>query len=318
MTASTTAPGAGIAIPAPGRPARPRGKKAHTGHGAWPLLFVGPLVLGIAVFYLWPIVRTAYFSFTEWGVFGGSTWVGLENYQRLLADPELGRAAVNTLIYTGIVVLGVPIGLVLAALLNRPGLRGATLYRTLFFLPYVAMPVAVAQVWKIIYNGDYGVLNWALGLIGIEGTYWVSTPGWSLIATAVLGLWLSLGFNIIILSAALRNVPRDLYEAAALDGASPARQFRSITIPMVGRSVFFLTVVTVIAGLQLFDLLYTLVGTANPVMRDTKSLVYLFWEASFPDNEKGYGAAIAIAILAITACVTAVQFLLQRRWVHDV
>ncbi|GGS58771.1 carbohydrate ABC transporter permease [Actinokineospora fastidiosa] len=316
MTAGTTAPGAGRTAPAPGGPARRRGPGA--GQGAWPLLFVGPLVFGVAVFYLWPILRTAYFSFTEWGVFGGSTWVGFDNYARLVTDPELGRAALNTLAYTAIVLLGVPIALVLAALLNRPGLRGATLYRTLFFLPYVAMPVAVAQVWKIIYNGDYGILNWALGLVGIEGVYWVSTPGWSLVATAVLGLWLSLGFNIIILSAALRNVPRELYEAASLDGASPARQFLAITVPMVGRSVFFVTVVTVIGGLQLFDLLYALVGTANPVMRETKSLVYLFWEASFPSNEKGYGAAIAIAILVMTACVTAVQFLLQRKWVHDV
>lgn len=311
-----TASGTGVATPVPAGPARPR--KLPTEHGAWPWLFVGPLLLGIAVFYLWPIARTAYFSFTEWGVFGGSTWVGLDNYARLFADPVLGGAVLNTLAYTAIVVLGVPIALVLAALLNRPGLRGAKIYRTLFFLPYVAMPVAIAQVWKVIYNGDYGILNWALGLVGIEGTYWVSTPGWALVSTAVLGLWLSLGFNIIILSAALRNVPRDLYEAAALDGASPTRQFLSITVPMVGRSVFFVTVVTVIAGLQLFDLLYALVGSANPVMRETKSLVFLFWEASFPSNEKGYGAAIAVVILVIIACVTAVQFLLQRKWVHDV
>ncbi|GHF40364.1 hypothetical protein GCM10017566_12170 [Amycolatopsis bartoniae] len=137
--------------------------------GPWPWLFVLPLLAGVLVFYIWPILQTAYYSFTKWGVFGGSKWTGLANYSRLFADPDLYRSLANTAIYTAVVLLGVPIAAWLASLLNTPGLRFAQLYRVLFFLPYVAMPAAVALVWRIIFNGDFGILNWALSRVGIEG-----------------------------------------------------------------------------------------------------------------------------------------------------
>lgn len=302
---------------AAGRRPAGRGRSAHSS-AAWPVLFVGPLLFGILLFYVWPIFRNLYISFTQTGPFGGSTWTGLANYQHLLSDPELGGAILHTFIFTAIVLLGVPIAMFLAALINRPRLRFSGVYRTIFFLPYVAMPVAIAQVWKIIFNGDYGVLNWFLGLVGIKSVYWVSTPGWALVATAVVGLWLSLGFNMIVLLAALKGVPPEMYEAAALDGAGPWRQFKSITIPMISRTTFFLMVVTTIGGLQLFDLLFVLVGKSNPAMPQTQSLVFMFWNQSFQFNNQGYGAAIAVAIMVIIGVVTAGQFILQRKWVQDV
>ncbi len=178
-----------------------------------------PTFAGVLVFYLWPLLKTFYDSFTETGPFGGSTWVGAANYSQLIADSEVYRAILNTLVYTAIVLLGIPLAVLFASLLNRPGLRGAMVYRTLFFLPYVAMPTAISLVWRIIYNGEYGVLNQALGAIGIDGPRWLSTEWFALVAVALLGLWMSIGFNMIVLSAGLKGIPAELYEAAALDGA---------------------------------------------------------------------------------------------------
>ncbi len=124
------------------------------------------------------------------------------------------------MIYTAILLLGVPIAVALAALVGTPGLRGANIYRALFFLPYIAMPMAIALVWRLIFNGDFGILNYVLDLVGISGPSWLSTPGIALVAVGVVGLWSSVGFSMIILGAGLRSIPAELYEAAALDGAS--------------------------------------------------------------------------------------------------
>ena len=213
-------------------------------------------------------------------------------------------------------LLGVPIAVVFASLLNRPGLRFAIVYRTMFFLPYVAMPTAISLVWRLIYNGDYGVLNQALGVIGIDGPAWVSEEWFALVAVAVLGLWMSIGFNMIVLSAGLKSIPGELYEAAALDGAGRLQQFRAVTVPLLTPSIFFLTVYTTILSFQLFDQLFALIApNNNPVMPKTQSLVFLFYTAAFEQNERGYGAAVAVVILVVVGMLTAVQFRFQRRWV---
>jgi multiple sugar transport system permease protein len=285
--------------------------------GVWPWVFVAPLVLGVGVFYLWPIVQTAWFSLTTFGVFGGTTFSGLENYRDVLTDPTLYRSLGNTLLYTAIVLLNIPVAVYLASLLNLPGLRFAAFYRVLYFLPYVAMPTAVAMVWRIIFNGDFGILNWVLGLVGIDGPYWISTPGAAIVAVGIVGVWSSLGFSIIVLSAGLRAIPPELYEAAQLDGASRWRQFRSITAPLLTPTTSFLTIITVIAGFQLFDLLYAILGSTNPTLSRSMSLVYYFYRSGFIENDKGTAAAIAMVILALVALATLVQFRLQRRWVHS-
>ncbi|WP_375399565.1 carbohydrate ABC transporter permease [uncultured Amnibacterium sp.] len=282
------------------------------------MLFVGPFFLGIVVFYLFPILQTAYFSFTTWGPFGGSTFSGLTNWIALVRDPQIPSALLNTVVYIAIVLLGVPISVVLASLLNRPGLRFTTVYRTMFFLPYLAMPVAVALVWRLMFNGDFGIINTVLHLFGGLSPRWLSTPGLAIVAVSIVGLWMAVGFDIIILSAGLRGIPPELYEAAALDGASRFVQFRSITVPLLTPSIFFVTVINVIAGFQLFDLLYAIIGQMNPVINSTQSLVYLFYNESFVSNNRGYGAAIALVILVLVALVTALQFRLQRRWVNYV
>ncbi|GAA1128652.1 sugar ABC transporter permease [Arthrobacter flavus] len=298
-----------------------RGMRANNrirNDGIWPWLFLAPVLIGLGAFYLWPIVQTVYFSFTTFGVFGGTEFVGLDNYRQLIQDDQIPRSLFNTVIYTAIVLLGIPIAIFFSSLLNRPGLRFATFYRLLFFMPYVAMPTAVAIVWRTIYNGDYGILNSLLSVFGIDGPHWVSTPGFSLAALGILGLWSALGFSMIILSAGMQGIPTELYEAAQLDGASSWRQFISITVPMLTPSIFLVVIVSTINAFQLFDLLFALMGDSNPAMRETQSLVYLFYSEAFLINDKGYASAIALLIMAFIAIITFVQFRLQRRWVNHV
>jgi multiple sugar transport system permease protein len=295
-----------------------RGGAAARHDGFWPWLFVLPLLFGVGVFYIWPILQTAYFSFTTSGAFGDDvSWVGGANFAQLVTDPQLYHALGNTLIYTGIVLLGIPLAVWLASLINTPGLRFAAFYRVLFFLPYVAMPTAVALVWRIIFNGDFGILNYVLSLVHIKGPYWISTPGFALIAVSIVGLWSSLGFSMIILGAGLKNIPPEFYEAAELDGASRARQFRSVTVPLLTPSIFFVLIITIISSFQLFDLLYALLGPKNPVLPATESLVFFFYSQGFVSNDKGYAAAIAMFIFLLIGLVTIWQFRLQRRWVNN-
>lgn len=285
--------------------------------GAWPLLFLGPLLLGVVVFYYYPIFNNFYLSLTKSNAFGGNTkFVGIENYVDLFSRSDLPSAVVNTLFYTAVVLLAVPLSVVIASLIEMPGMGGRSLYRTMYFMPYLAMPMAIAQVWKLVFNGNFGILNQGLKALGVANPpYWLSTPGTALLAIAVMGIWGSIGFNVIVLSAGLKAIPKELYEAASIDGAGAGRQFFSITVPLLSPSIFLLTIVQTIGGFQLFDALYAMMGPSNPAMPQSRSLVYLFYDAAFLNNNKGAGAAIAVFILALVALVTMFQFWVQKRWV---
>ncbi|WP_230206458.1 carbohydrate ABC transporter permease [Microbacterium gorillae] len=277
---------------------------------------MGPLTLGLLIFYIWPIIRTLYLSFTETGVFGGSTWVGAANYATLFQDPELPQALLNTALYTVFSLIGIPLAMIVASLLNTPNLKFRSAYRVLFFLPVVTMPAAVALVWKMIYNGDYGILNQLLGYVGITGTSWLNNPATALVAVAVVGIWSSLGSNIVIFMAALQGVPQSLYEAAELDGAGPVRRFVSVTVPMISPSVFFITVLSVIGSLQIFDLVYVMVGPDSSALPYVKTIVFLFYQKGFIQHDQGAAAAIAFVLLIIILILTVLQFSLQKKWVH--
>lgn len=297
-----------------------RKKKDPTSVGAWPALFIGPLMLGIAVFYYWPIFENVVASLKQTNAFSGNPqFVGFENYRELFASPDLRSAIGNTLLYTVIVLLGIPLSVAVAAMIELPGLRFKGLYRILYFMPYLAMPMAVAQVRKIVYNGQFGLLNQILRSVGVsDPPYWLVSPGWALFAVALFGLWASIGFNVIILSAGLKSIPRELYEAASIDGASAWRQFRMVTVPLLSPSIFFLTIMTTIGGFQLFDALYAMIGTGNPAEPRIRSLVSLFYRQAFVNHDQGLGAAVAIVIFALVAIVTLAQFLGQKRWVNYV
>jgi len=310
---ATVSPGYG-----PTRTRRARRTRVHRGEGWWALAMLVPTLVGLGVFSLWPIFQTLYYSFTTWGAFGGHVWSGLANYRSLLSDSELLQSLLNTFIFTAVTLTSVPLAIVVAALLNRPGMRGLAVYRTLYFLPVVTLPASVALMWKLLLSGDYGIVNWLLSLVHVNGPYWLSNPGTAIYALAAVSVWSSIGFNMVILLAGIQTIPRDYYEAAELDGAGKVRQFVSITVPLLTPSIFFVTVITVINSLQAFDLVYLMVGVNNPALDHSQTIVYLFYKTGFIDHNGGYAAAIAFVLMVAILVFTTVQFRLQKRWVHYV
>jgi multiple sugar transport system permease protein len=210
----------------------------------------------------------------------------------------------------------VPLAIIVAAVLNRPGMRGLGIYRTLYFLPVVTLPASVALMWKLLLSGDYGIVNWLLGLVHVNGPYWLSNPNTAIYALASVSVWSSVGYNMVILLAGIQTIPQDYYEAAELDGAGKVRQFLSITVPLLTPSIFFVTVITVINSLQAFDLVYLMIGVNNPALDKSETIVYLFYKTGFIDHNGGYAAAIAFVLMVAILIFTAIQFRLQRRWVH--
>ena len=304
--------------PAPGRRPRHGMSRMRRNDLFWAAVFILPTLVGLIVFYLWPVVRTLLISFTETGPFGGSEWVGLKNYTSLLGDARLWETMLNTVKFTVVALLGIPVALVIAALLSTEGLRGVRIYRVLYFLPVVTMPAAVGLIWRTLYNGDVGVINAILRSVGLQGTNWLSNPDTALYAIAAVGIWLGLGTQIVIFLAAIQGVPKDLYEAAALDGAGRIRQFWSITLPQISPSVFFISVLAVIGALQTFDLIFVMTGPTNPAYPQTETIVAQFYQRGFVENHQGYAAAIALVILVVIVAITALQFRLQKKWVHYV
>jgi len=281
----------------------------------WALVMIAPATIGLAVLYLWPFLSTFVKSFLDIPVFGPGTYTGIDNYTGLLTDAAFWRAFGNSLLYTGLVLLGIPIAVVLAALIEQVS-RGRSVYRVLFFLPVVTLPVAVGMVWRFLLNGDFGLVNWVLSLVGIPGQYWVADARFTIYAFAVVGVWMGLGINLIILGAGLQGIPKDLYEASALDGAGRIRQFVSITLPLLSPTIFFVIVLTVISALQMFDLVFIMLGSVNNTAIDgSKTIVYLFYEAAFVQFKQGYAATIAIVLLVVIMIATMIQFKLQRKWV---
>ncbi|GIH25871.1 sugar ABC transporter permease [Acrocarpospora phusangensis] len=296
---------------------RPSGRRAGGNQTSvwWAVAFIAPATIGLVALYVWPFLSTLIKSFQDVPAFGPATFVGVDNYTALLSDGEVWEAFGNSALYTVIVLLGIPLAVVLAALIEQAG-RGRTIYRVLFFLPVVTLPVAIGMVWRFIYNGDFGLLNYVLSWFGIDGQYWVADARFTIYAFAVVGIWMGLGINLIILGAGLQAIPKAVYEASALDGAGRIRQFFRITVPLLTPSIFFVTILTVIAALQMFDLIFIMLRSVNnTALGDSKTIVYLFYEKAFVQFDQGYGAAIAIVLLIAIMIATALQFRLQKSWV---
>ncbi|WP_199498833.1 MULTISPECIES: carbohydrate ABC transporter permease [Mesorhizobium] len=288
-----------------------RQREALTGY-----LFILPLFLGAAVLFFYPILRSFELSFMQTGVFKGETFVGLKHYRHLMDDPKMWQAMVNSMIYALVGLLEVPLAIFFASLLNTPGLRFLSFYRVLFFLPVVTMPTAVGMVWQLLYNVDYGPINQGLALAGFPPVSWLTQPVIVIVAVAAVGIWSGLGQSIILILSGLQTVPPDLHEAAEMDGAGPLQRFFRITLPMISPTIFLVAVLNVIKSLQVFDLIYIMVGPKNPVFDQAQTIVTYFFEVGFVEHDRGYAAAIVISLLAMIMMVTGLQFYLQKKWVH--
>ena len=279
-------------------------------------IFIAPLVIGLIVFYIYPFFQNFWFSFNEVNRFNVSTFTGLQNYKNLLKDKELYQTLGNTLKYVVITVpIGICLSLFLAALLNSK-IKGTSIYRTIFFLPSVTMSVAIALVWKWMYNGDFGILNMFLGVFGMKGQNWLSNPKLALYMVMIVGIWMSVGYNTIIFLAGMQGISQTYYEAASLDGAGPVKQFFKITIPLVTPTIFFVMITSIIGGFQVFDTIYMMIGKTSLAYEKTQTLVMMFYRYAFDYGEKGYAAAISIFSFAIILLITIFQFAMQKKWIN--
>lgn len=279
-------------------------------------VLIAPVTIGLLVFYIWPFIQNFWFSFNDVNKFNMSTFVGLANYKEMLGDKEVWRTFGNTLKYVVITVpLGLFLSILLAALLNAK-IKGKSIYRTLYFLPSVTMSAAVAMVWKWMYNEQMGILNSALKAVGGKGHNWMTDPHTALFGIMVVGLWMTVGYNMIILLAGMQGISKSYYEAAAIDGAGAVTQFFKITIPMLTPTVFFVMITSIISRFQVFDTVYMMVGKANPAYESTQTVVMLFYRQAFDYGHKGYAAAISILIFLAIMLVTVIQMIGQKKWVN--
>lgn len=290
-----------------------RSKKARL-EAIWGYLMIAPMVLGLGVFFYVALGASFFVSLTEWDVLSAPEWVGLKNYQSLFATPTFRRALLNTTYYTLLSVpIGVLVSLALAVALNT-NLRFRNLYRLVFFLPVLTMPVAIGVVWNWIYNPDFGLFNQVLGLFDGPRIKWLTDPDFAMPALVILAVWQGSGYGMIIFLAGLQNISKEYYEAAQIDGATGWHRFRYVTLPLLSPTVFFVTITSLIGAFQVFDVVYAM--TAGRASDTLRTVVYMIYEEGFRFFRMGQATAIAWILFAIILVVTAAQLRLQRRWVH--
>jgi multiple sugar transport system permease protein len=283
----------------------------------WGWMFLLPTMTGLVVLNIIPIFQTIYQSFFKTGAFGkGNIFIGFQNYEKLFKDAAVWQALINTCKYA---LVEVPVSIVIAlllAVLMDGKIKGKSVWRTIYFLPMVAAPAAVAMVWRWLYNSEFGLLNHLLNRIGISSVNWISNPDYAYISVAVVGIWSVIGYNMVLFIAGLKEIPRDYYEVAQIDGASGIKQFFYITLPLISPTMFFVTVTRVIGAMQVFDSIYMMMDKSNPALGKTQSLVYLFYKYSFIEGNKGYGSSIVMLLLLVILFITVIQMICQKKWVN--
>jgi multiple sugar transport system permease protein len=279
-------------------------------------LFLLPNGLGFLLFAALPILGAAGIALTDWDALTAPRLVGARNFAALLGDRLFLQVVGNTLAFTlGVVPLTMALALALALLLER-GLRGTLAFRSIFFLPVVASSVVVGVLWQWLYHPDLGLLNWALGLVGLPPRPWVSSADWAMPSLILAATWKSVGYDVLIFLAGLRTVPPHLGEAAGIDGANGWQRLRHVTLPLLAPTTFLVLIISVIRSFQVFDLAYVLTrgGPANA----TNTVAMFVYLNAFHFFKMGYAAAAAWLLFLAVLAFTLLQTRLQRGWVgHD-
>lgn len=279
-------------------------------------LMILPVTLGLIVFYAYPFFQTFYNSFLKIGAFHVSQWNGLANYRRMVTDASMWHTLGNTLRYVlCIVPATVILALVLAVLLNTK-IKGRGIFRVIYFLPYITMAAAVAMVWKWMFNGDFGLINYLLGLIGVKGRPWMTDVGTAPYGIIAVSIWSGIGYNMIILLAGIQGISSNYYEAADMDGASPAAKFFNITLPLVTPALFIVIITAFISAFQIFDMIYIMIGKNTVVLQNTQSIVMYFYRNAFDLSDEGYASAVAMLLFVLIMAVTVIQMAVQKKWVN--
>jgi multiple sugar transport system permease protein len=281
---------------------------------AW--YFLAPALVLIGVFFFLPVGASLLLSLTDFDIYAiadrsNTRLVGLRNYTDLFGNPVFWAAVRNTF-YFALVggPLTVAVSLGAALLINARVVKYKSLFRTIFFVPFVTTLVAVAIVWKYLYHPQYGLFNYVLSWFGVQPVSWLGDPTWAMPSIILMAVWKNFGYNMLIFIAGLQNIPAELYEAAHLDGAGPFRRFWNVTLPMLGPTFLFVGVITMIGYFQLFAEPYVMTG-GGP-LRSTTSLVLLMYEEGFRWWRMGVAAAVAFVLFIIILIWTLLQFRLQK------
>ena len=279
-------------------------------------LFVGPALLLIFVFFFLPVAASLLLSLTDFDIYAvgdasNARFIGAANYSRLFHSAEFWSALKNTFIFA---LVGGPLtvgaSLAAALLVNAKAARFRGLFRTVYFIPFVTTLVAVSVVWRYLYHPQYGLIDYALARVGVHGPDWLGDPHWALPAIILMSVWKNFGYNMLIFVAGLQSIPTELYEAATIDGAGPVRRFWSVTLPMLGPTLLFVAVITMIGYFQLFAEPYVM--TQGGPLGSTTSVVLLMYQEGFRWWRMGYAAALAFVLFGVMLLWTLVQARLQR------
>ena len=279
----------------------------------WGFFFLAPQLLGLIAFSLIPLGFAFVLSFMNWDGFGEKTFVGLGNFIGQFQSPVFWKSLKNTGIYTALYIpVGVTLSLLLAFALNK--VKGKELYRIFFFMPVVTSSVSVGVIWMWILNGDFGILNQALAVIGIDGPQWLTNTDLVMVSIVILSIWWQVGFNMIIFLAGLQGISKSYYEAAEIDGATGFQKFFHITIPMLSPTTFFVSIMAIITSFQVFDQAFVM--TMGGPAKSSYTIVYHIYESAFANFRMGESSAAAIILFVIIMIFTLIQFRVSKRWVH--
>ncbi len=303
------------------KPAAARQARLKTGQKApvnwaeawWGYLLIAPAFIFIIGFTFIPVIGAFGISLTRWDLLTPAEFTGLDNYQKIFTDSVATKTLLNTFYYPFVSVpLGIIISLLLASLLNQK-IRGLSIFRTFYYLPVISSTVAVSMIFRWVLDSQYGLLNQGLSIFGISPVPWLTDPAWAMPAVILVTIWRSLGFNMLVLLAALQDVPKDLHEAAAMDGATAFHKFFYVSIPLITPAIFFVSLTSLIGSFQSFDLVYNM--TQGGPARATSLIGYYLWEQAFKYLNMGYGAAIAFVLFFFILVITLIQWSLRRKWV---
>lgn len=278
-------------------------------------LFLLPSLVIFGVFVYYALGFNIYLSFTSWNFLSPQkTFIGFENYIRLFSGPRFVQALMNTVNFSvGSVAISLVIGLMLALLLNQK-IPARGLFRTIIFSPYVTTTAAIALLWMWIFQPRYGLINFGLSLIGVQGPSWLSDSKWAMPALIIMEIWRSVGYVMVIFLAGLQNIPGELYEAAEIDGATGFRKFIYITLPLLSPTTFFIVVTSLLSAFNTFDQVQVM--TRGGPADATTVLNYFIYEQAFVQFRAGYAAAASTVMFLLLLVVTIFQVVASKKWVH--
>ncbi|GIO94819.1 carbohydrate ABC transporter permease [Paenibacillus lactis] len=293
------------------------GRSLRRGEQLWGMVFISPMLIGVMILVLFPIIATLVLGFADWNFvqgWDGIRWVGLQNFCSLLEDDIFLKSIRNNMIFLLTVPIYMIISMALAILIDRHVyMKGY--FKVAYFMPYISNIVAVAVVWQVLFQPSYGPINEVLRSIGIASPpKWIADPNYALVSIMMISVWISIGFNLIIYIAGLQSIPKDLYEAAEIDGANGWTKFRRITLPLLSPTSFFLLVTGIISTFKVFDIIAVM--TQGGPIGSTTMMVWYLYDTAFVNLKVGYASSIAAVLFGFVMLITLGQWAAQKKWVN--